>query len=136
MMDDAVRIVFLVLSGFALVLISGWYLYFCFQEITGTGQVVIDPLTVVTDDGKGSAELGKALAQMLQSDLESRASELQNADKELALISPTNPRAAGSSSLDTRGSEVVGNVRGWTPDVPLKIFLLRPLNTGLLQRSI
>ena len=133
MMDDAVRIVFLVLSGLALVLISGCYVYFCFQEITGTGQVVIDPLTVVTDDGKGSDELGKALAQMLQSDLESRASEFQNADKELALIPPPNPRAAGSSSLDTRASEVVGNVRGWTPDVPLKIFLLRPLNTGLLQ---
>src|SRR6266480_3801397 len=33
----------------------------------------------------------------------------------------------------TQASEVVGNVRGWTPDVPLKIFLLKPLNTSLLQ---
>jgi Papain family cysteine protease len=133
MMDDAVRIVFLVLSGLALVLISGWYVYFCFQEIAGTGQVVIDPLTIVTDDGKGSDELGKALAQMLQLDLESRASEFQNANLELALTSPTNPRTVESSSPDMRVSAVVGNVRGWTPDVPLKIFLLRPLNTGLLQ---
>jgi hypothetical protein len=133
MMADIVRIMFLVLSGLALVLISIWYVYFCFEEITGTGRVVIDPLTVVTDDGKGSDELGKALAQMLQSDLESRASEFQNAKNELALTSSANSRATGSSSPDTQASEVVGNVRGWTPDVPLKIFLLKPLNAGLLQ---
>ena len=133
MMDDAVRIVFLALSGLALLLVSIWYVYFCFQEISGTGGVVIDPLTVVTDDGKASDELGKALAQMLQSDLESRASEFQNAEKDLALTSSPNSRATGSSFSDTQASEVVGNVRGWTPDVPLKIFLLKPLNTSLLQ---
>ena len=131
--DDVIRILFLALSGLALLLVSIWYGYFCLQEITGRGQVVIDPLTVVTDDGKGSDELGKALAQMLQSDLESRASEFQNAEKDLALTSSPNPRAKDSSSSDTQTSKVVGNVRGWTPDVPLKIFLLKPLNTGLLQ---
>jgi hypothetical protein len=134
MIDDAVRIAFLVLSGLALVLISIWYVYFCFQEITGTGRVVIDPLTVVTDDGKGSSDaLGKTLAQMLQSDLESRVSEFQNAEKELALTTSAGPRRAEASSLTAQGAEVVGNVRGWTPDVPLKIFLLKPLGTGLLQ---
>lgn len=133
MTDDAIRIVFLVLSASALILISIWYVSFCFQEITGTGRVVIDPLTVVSDDGKSSAGLGTALAQMLQSDLESRASEFQNAQKELALTSSPNSRAAGSSSPGTQASEVVGNVRGWTPDVPFKIFLLKPLNTSLLR---
>jgi len=133
MMDDTVRILFLVLSGLALALISIWYVYFCFQEITGRGHVVIDPVTVVTDDGKGSDELGKALAQMLQADLESRASEFQNAQRELALTSAPNTQITEPSSPLRQASEVVGNVRGWTPDVPLKIFLLKPLNTGLLQ---
>ena len=133
MMDDAIRIVFLVLSGLVLALISISYVYFCFQEITGTGRVVIDPVTVVTDDGKGSDELGKALAQMLQADLESRASEFQNAQKELTLTPAPNTQVTEPSSPVTHASEVVGNVRGWTPDVPLKLSLLKPLNTGLLQ---
>lgn len=60
--------------------------------MTSRVQVVIDPLTIVTDDGKASDELGKALAQMLQSDLESRASERQNADEKLALVSLSNKR--------------------------------------------
>jgi|SRR5579875_1024346 len=123
MIDDVVRIIFLFLSGLALTLISIWYIYFCYQEIAGTGQVVIDPVTVVTDDGKGSDQLGKALAQILQADLESRVADFQNAQKELALTSlPNKP-----------GKDVVANVRGWTPNVPLKLFLLEPLNTGLLQ---
>jgi hypothetical protein len=133
MISDVVRIVFLVVGGLTLVLISIWYVSFCFEEITGTGRVVIDPLTVVTDDGKGNEDLGKALAQMLQSDLESRASEFQNAQYELALISSPSSQATGSSPPRLQGSEIVGNVRGWTPNVPLKIFLLRPLSTSLLQ---
>jgi hypothetical protein len=72
MIDELVRILFLFLSGLTLVLIAVWYVSFCFQEITGTSRVVIDPLTVVTDEGKGSDELGMTLAQMLQADLESR----------------------------------------------------------------
>jgi hypothetical protein len=133
MIDDTVRIVFLVLSGLALIMVAIWYISFCFEEVTGTGRVVIDPLTVITEDGKGSDELGKALAQMLQAYLESRASEFQNAQQELALTAAPNPQAADPTSPSTRPIEVVGNVRGWTPDVPLKIFLLTPLNTSLLQ---
>lgn len=133
MIDDTIRIVFLVLSGLALVMVAIWYVSFCFEEVTGIGRVVIDPLTVIADDGKGSDELGRALAQMLQADLESRASEFQNAQQELALTSSPNSQATGATSPDTRAIEVVGNVRGWTPDVPLKIFLLKPLNTSLLQ---
>jgi hypothetical protein len=133
MIDDTIRILFLVLSGLALVAVTIWYVSFCFEEMTGTGRVVIDPLTVITDDGKGSDELGSALAQMLQADLESRASEFQNAQQELALTSLPNSQVAGATFPETRSIEVVGNVRGWTPDVPLKIFLLKPLNTSLLQ---
>jgi hypothetical protein len=94
---------------------------------------VIDPLTIVTDDGKGSDELGRALAQMLQADLESRASEFQNAQQELSLTSSPNAKTGQESPPNTKPVEVISNVRGWTPDVPLKIFLLQPLNTGLLQ---
>jgi hypothetical protein len=133
MIDDTIRILFLVLSGLALVLVTIWYVSFCFEDITGSGRVVIDPLTVITDNGKGSDELGSALAQMLQADLESRASEFQNVQQELALTSPPNSQVAGATSPETRPIEVVGNIRGWTPDVPLKIFLLKPLNTSLLQ---
>jgi len=133
MIDEVIRILFLLLSGLTLLLVTIWYVSFCYREITGTGQVVIDPLTIVTDDGKGSDELGRALAQMLQADLESRASEFQNAQQELSLTSSPNPKAGQESSLDTKPVELMGNVRGWTPDVPLKIFLLKPLNTGLLQ---
>jgi hypothetical protein len=133
MMDEVVRIVLLLLCGLILLVMAIWYLSFCYQEITGTGQVVIDPLTIVTDDGKGSDELGRALAQMLQADLESRASEFQNAQLELSLTSSSTPKSGQESSPETKSVEVMGNVRGWTPDVPLKIFLLKPLNTGLLQ---
>src|SRR5262249_33696598 len=85
------------------------------------------------DDGKGTDQLGTALAQMLQADLESRASGFQSAQQELALTSSPNSKATGASSPDAQPIEVVGNVRGWTPDIPLKIFLLKPLNTSLLQ---
>lgn len=133
MMDDVVRIMFLFLSGATLLLVAIWYISFCVQEITGTGRVVIDPLTIVTDQGKGSDEVGKALAQMLQADLESRVSEFQNAQQELSLTSSPNPKAGDDSLPEAKPVELLGNVRGWTPDVPLKIFLIKPLNTGLLQ---
>jgi hypothetical protein len=133
MIDDTIRIAFIVMSGLALAMVAIWYISFCIEEVAGTGRVVIDPLTVITDDGKGSDELGRTLAQMLQADLESRASEFQNAQQELALTPSPKPPAVGANSPETQPAEVVGNVRGWTPDVPLKIFLLQPLNTSLLQ---
>src|SRR5947209_19388491 len=111
MMDDIVKIVFLFLSGATLLLGAIWYVSFCFQEITGTGRVVIDPLTIVTDDGKSSEELGKALAQMLQADLESRASEFQNAQQELSLSSSQNSTTGSESSPETKPVEVMGNER-------------------------
>lgn len=133
MIDDAIRIAFLVLTGLALAVVTIRYVSFCVEEITGTGRVVIDPLSVITDNGKGSEELGMALAQMLQADLESRASEFQNAQQELALTSSPNSEVTAATTAVARPVDVVGNVRGWTPDVPLKIFLLKPLNTSLLQ---
>ncbi|HET9342908.1 MAG TPA: C1 family peptidase [Candidatus Eremiobacteraceae bacterium] len=133
MVDDVIRIVLLALGALILLLATVSYVQFCYQEITGSGQVIIDPLSVVNDEGTRNDTLGTALAQMLQSDLESRASEFQAAQKELALTAPPDsPVATGSSSMPSR-AEVVGNVRGWTPDVPLKMSLLRRINTGLLQ---
>jgi hypothetical protein len=133
MINDIIRVFFLVLSGLTLVLVATWYIIFCIEEITGTGRVVIDPLTVISDDGKSGDELGTALAQMLQADLESHASEFQNAQYELAMTYSSSSSDPKETLPDPRSTEVVGNVRGWTPDVPLKIFLLKPLNTGLLQ---
>jgi hypothetical protein len=132
-MDDGVRIAFLLLSGLALALTSIWYVSFCLQEIAGKGRVVIAPLTVVTDDAKGDDALGTALAEMLQSDLESRVSEFENAENELSLTSAPDSRVIGSPPPDTQIPRLVGNVRGRTPNVPLKIFLLKHLKTGVRQ---
>lgn len=123
MMDEVVRISFLVLLGVTLGITVAWYLHFCYQEITGTGQLVIDPITVVGDDEKGGDELGKALAQMLQARLESIANEVNSAQVGLQ----------NSASATAPSPEQIGNVRTWTPDVPLKIFILPKLDTGTLN---
>lgn len=41
-MNDAIRIMFLVLTSLPLVLIRVGHVYFCFQEIAGKGPIVID----------------------------------------------------------------------------------------------
>ena len=82
-MDELMRISLLVLGGFALALLAIWYIRFCYQEISGTGLIVIDPLTVVTEDGKGNTEVGHALAQMLQSRLDEIPEDIINAKKDL-----------------------------------------------------
>src|SRR3954462_14841709 len=85
MLDGAVRISFLLLGGVALILTVSWYVRFCFQEIRGTGQVVIDAATVVDGTGKSDGQVGTALALMLQSRLETLANDLNDAQAALAM---------------------------------------------------
>jgi hypothetical protein len=79
MLDNAIRVSFLILAGFTLGIAVIWYLGLLYQEIRGTGQIVIDPLTVIDNGGKTNDELGKALAQMLQARLQSLVRELRDA---------------------------------------------------------
>jgi hypothetical protein len=121
-MDEIVRISLLVVGGLALGIAVIWYLQFCYEEIRGTGQVVIDPLTVVNGEGKGDDELGKAMAQMLQARLGSLASDLRNAQAGLT---------ATGSSTPTSAVERVGDVRLWTQDVAFSVGLLQPVEMKL-----
>jgi Papain family cysteine protease len=125
MFEDVIRVGFLVLIGLALTIAVVWYVGFTIQEIRGTGQVVIDPFTVVRDDGKGDDQLGQALAQMLQVRLQSLARELR--DAQAALTTDV------SASALTRKQVVatVGNVRLWTQAVSLQTGLLQPVDMKL-----
>ena len=57
MLDDAIRVSFLILTGFTLGIAVIWYLGLVSQEIRGTGQIVIVPLTVIDKGGKTNDEL-------------------------------------------------------------------------------
>ena len=121
--SDMVRIGFLVLVGLALALAVVWYLHYCYQEIRHTGQVVIDPLTVVDDSGKRNDEVGGALALMLQMRLESLTEELRDAQAGLTMSATASPPEAAVAR--------VGDVRLWTQDVALRTGLLQPVEMKL-----
>ena len=123
MPNDAVRIGFLALLGLALALAVVWYVHYCYQEIRGTGQVVIDPLTVVDDSGKPNQDVGGALALMLQMRLESLTEELRDAQDALTMSAPSS-RPEGAAAR-------VGDVRLWTEDVALRTGLLQPVEMKL-----
>jgi hypothetical protein len=125
MLDDGIRIGFLILVGLGLGVVLVWYLSFLYQEVTGTGQVVVDGFTVVRDDGKGDDELGMALAQMLQARLSSLAGELRDAQAGLT----TDVHA--SALKDARSVALVGDVRLWTQTVALQTGLLQPVDVKL-----
>jgi hypothetical protein len=124
MLNDIIRIGFLVLVVFILGLAAVWLIQYCYQEIRGTGQVVIDPLTVVDDEGKNNEEVGKALALMLHSRLESVASDLRDAQAGLTTIS------VATASVATDGARV-GDVRLWTQNVALHTGILQPVDMKL-----
>jgi len=106
-----------------LLLALTWYVHYCYQEIRHTGQIVIDPLTVVDDSGKRNEDIGGALALMLQMRLESLAAELRDAQAGLTTSSmPSSPEAAIAR---------VGDVRLWTQDVALRTGLLTPVEMKL-----
>lgn len=123
MINDVVRVGFLVLLGLALGIGVVSYVHYCYQEIRGTGQVVIDPLTVVEDNGRKNDDVGSALALMLQMRLESLNQELADAQAGLSMSAPS-ARPEGATAR-------VGDVRLWTQDVALRTGLLQPIEMKL-----
>ena len=77
----------LALAGLAIALIAAWLLNLVYQEIAGSGQIVIDQFNVVRLDGKTDTEFGRGLAQGLQARLPLLVRELQDAQ---AGLSATN----------------------------------------------
>jgi hypothetical protein len=124
MLNDIIRIGFLTLVIFTLGLVVVWLIQYSYQEIRGTGQVVIDPLTVIDDGGKNNEDVGKALALMLHSRLESVTSDLRGAQDELTATS------VATASVATNGVRV-GDVRLWTQDVALHTGILQPVDMKL-----
>jgi C1A family cysteine protease len=122
MLDEIVRTGFLVLSALILALVTVWYFRFCYQEITGRGEVVIDPFTVLDGTGKADEELGKALALMLQSRLQSLTSELEDAQSTLM----AEPIATSS-----KDAARISNVRLFSSGPALQTDLLQPVDMKL-----
>jgi hypothetical protein len=108
--------------GLALALAVAWYVHYCYQEIRGTAEVVIDPFTVVESSGKRAEDVGGTLALMLQVRLESLTEELAGAQQGL--------NSAPSSPTDAVVAPV-GDVRLWTRDVALHTGLLQPVQMKL-----
>ena len=125
MLDDAIRVSFLILGGLMLSVAVIWYLGLLYQEIRGTGQIVIDPLTVIDNGGKANDELGKALAQMLQARLQSLVRELRDAQAGFTRNVRASALAQGAPAAP------VGDVRLWTQAVTLQTGLLQPIDMKL-----
>ncbi len=125
MLDEVLRLGFLVLGGLMLVVAAVWYVGFLYREVSGTGPVVIDPFTVVEEGGKGNDELGKALAQMLQARLESLVREL--ADAQAGLTTSVKE----SELAEARPVGPLGGVGLWTNNIELKTGLLQPIEMKL-----
>src|SRR5512138_3126952 len=123
MLDNAVRISVLLLAGITLALVLAAYLRFCYQEILGTGEVVIDPITVIDNAGKKDDSMGAALALMLQARLESLVAQLDSVQDGLA--------KTGTASAAEADVSRVGDVRLWTQNVALHTGLLRPVDLKL-----
>jgi hypothetical protein len=121
---DFLRISFLALGALVLSAATIWYLQFCYQEIRGSSVIVIDPMTVVDQDGKSNEDLGKALALMLQARLESLTNELREAQEGLT-------ESASTATAQAAGVARVGDVRLWTQDVALQTGLLQPVDMKL-----
>jgi hypothetical protein len=129
MLDDFIRLGFLALIGATLVLITASYIGFLVQEFASRGEVVIEPFTVVREDGKQDDERGKALAQALQARLQSLVSALRSSDDELrtkraeAVAGPSSIGSVYVSPLGATGAKVSTQVSE----------RLDSLKTGLLQ---
>ncbi len=131
MPDDAFKIGILVLVGFALALAVAWYLHYCYQEISGTAEVVIDPLTWIEDSGKSNEDVGRALALMLQTRLASLTEDLRNAQTGLT---STSPETAPVVVTPIGGGGVVapiGGLRLFGQDVVLRVGLVTPVDMKL-----
>ena len=118
MLDDVIRVSFLILTGFTLGIAVIWYLGLLSQEIRGTGQIVIVPLTVIDKGGKTNDELGKALAQMLQARLQSLVRELRDAQAGFTTNVRAPALAQGAPAAPGRRRPALDSNR-CAPDGPL-----------------
>jgi len=123
MLDEALRIAFLLLVAGTLVLLAVWFATFCYREVLGRREVVIDPFTVVDEKGKPNTDIGRAMALNLQSRLQTITLDLRNAQQRLT-ESPAN--TIGATPVPR-----VGDVRLWTGDVVLQTVLLETLDMKL-----
>jgi hypothetical protein len=124
-LDDTIRIGLLMLGGLALAIAVAWYVSLVYHEISGSGRVVIDRFTVVRDDGQRNDELGYALAQMLETRLQSLARELRDAQAGLMTD------VSGSTLAQASATAPVGDVRLWSQAVVLQTGLLEPVDIEL-----
>lgn len=125
MLEGTIRIGLLVLIGLAIVLAVLWYLSILYQEIRGTGQVVINEIVVVEEDGKVNDKVGKPLAQMLQARLQALVRELQDAQD-------------GLTSVPTEG-KIIGPLRGvqfFDQRIGLQTTLLQPVDLKLTVAGV
>ena len=123
MLDDGIRIGLLVLVGLTLAIVLVWYVRFLYQEVTGSGQVVIDRFTVIREDGTADEATGNALAQMLQARLPSLARELRDAQTELA----TN--ASAPQGTEGRLDKLIGGTQ--MVESGINTSLLEPIDMTL-----
>jgi len=128
MFDDVIRLSFLSLVGASLVLITTAYLGFLVQQFSSGGEIVIEPFTIVSQQGKEDDLRGKAFAQALQARLQSLVTELRTSEDELkAKPAPTRSQEEDSggavyrSPLGATGAKVPASER------------LDSLKTGLLE---
>jgi hypothetical protein len=119
------RIGFLIFIGFTISIAAVWFIGLLYQEMRGTGRVVILPLTVVDSQGKANEELGKALAQMLHARLQSLSYELRDAQ---AGFTTNASKPALTQGLP---AAPVGDVRLWTQTVELQTALLQSIDLKL-----
>lgn len=126
MFDDFVRLGLLTLVGAALVLVTAGYLGFLVQELSSRGEIVIEPFTVVSENGEKDGERGKALAQALQARLQSLVIELRSSEDELK-ARQTDAPASGTGAVYRSPLGATG------AKVSAVSERLDALKTGLLQ---
>ena len=125
MLEGTIRIGVLILAGLAIALAFLWYVSILYQEIRGTGQVVIDELAVIEPDGKVNGDVGRPLAQMLQARVQTLTRELSDAQEALT-------KSASSATLT--GGRYLGPLRGvefFDPRKGLQTALLQPVDLKL-----
>jgi hypothetical protein len=134
MFDDFIRLAFLGLVGATLVLITASYIGFLVQEFSSRREVVIEPFTIVSADGKQDDERGKALAQALQARLQSLVSELRSSEDELTTkrTQATGPSGVSSVYMTPLGATgAKDTMRVSERLISLKTGLLQPIDFKL-----
>ena len=125
MIDEGIRIGFLAIAGLAVLLVALWLLNVVFQQITGTGRIVLDQFTVVRTDGKTDEEFGKGLAQGLQARLPLLERELDDAQSGLGAAPTASDPASVAAARQSIGLPKI------IPPGGLTTSLLQPVDLKL-----